>query len=59
MVVTLLNILPTLGKYAEFVWSSYSLSLTALVILAILSWRRKSVLEKRLEKIAAKNKPGD
>ncbi len=54
MVMTILNILPSLGRYAEFVWSSYSLSLTALVVLAILSWRKKKVLEKRLEKITAK-----
>ncbi|MCH7805776.1 MAG: heme exporter protein CcmD [Proteobacteria bacterium] len=51
----LLNILPSFERYGEFVWSSYSLSLGALVILAILSWRKKIVLEKRLEKITAKN----
>ena len=54
MVMTILNILPSLGRYAEFVWSSYSLSLIALVVLAILSWRKKKVLEKRLEQITAK-----
>ncbi len=52
--MTILNILPSLGRYAEFVWSSYSLSLVALVVLAILSWRKKKVLEKRLEQITAK-----
>ncbi len=55
MVMMLLNILPSFERYGEFVWSSYSLSLGALVILAILSWRKKIVLEKRLEKITAKN----
>ena len=55
MVMMLLNILPSFERYGEFVWSSYSLSLGALVILAILSWRKKNVLEKRLEKITAKN----
>ncbi|MCH8348376.1 MAG: heme exporter protein CcmD [Proteobacteria bacterium] len=54
MVMTLLNILPSFERYGEFVWSSYSLSFGALVILAILSWRKKIVLEKRLEKITAK-----
>ncbi|MCH8172382.1 MAG: heme exporter protein CcmD [Proteobacteria bacterium] len=54
MVMMLLNILPSFERYGEFVWSSYSLSLGALVILAILSWRKKIVLEKRLEKITAK-----
>ena len=54
MVMMLLNILPSFERYGEFVWSSYSLSLGALVILAILSWRKKNVLEKRLEKITVK-----
>ncbi|MCH8322693.1 MAG: heme exporter protein CcmD [Proteobacteria bacterium] len=54
MVMMLLNILPSFERYGEFVWSSYSLSLGALVILAILSWRKKIVLEKRLEKITVK-----
>lgn len=53
MVMTILNILPSFERYAEFIWSSYSLSLGALVILAVLSWRKKIVLEKRLEKITA------
>ena len=54
MVMMLLNILPSFERYGEFVWSSYSLSLGALVILAILRWRKKIVLEKRLEKITVK-----
>ncbi len=54
MVMIILNILPSFERYAEFIWSSYSLSLGALVILAILSWRKKNVLEKRLEKITVK-----
>ncbi len=54
MVMMLLNILPSFERYGEFVWSSYSLSLGALAILAILSWRKKIVLEKRLEKITVK-----
>ena len=54
MILTVLNILPDLGRYADYVWSSYSLSLGALLVLAIVSWRKKDAAEQRLKKISAK-----
>lgn len=36
------------GEYGEFIWPSYIISIGALAILAILSWRRKQTFETRL-----------
>lgn len=53
MMITVLNILPDMGRYADFVWSSYALSIGALLVLAILSWRKKDAAEQRLKKVSA------
>lgn len=44
------------GEYGEFIWPSYIISIGALVILAILSWRRKQTFETRLNALENQEK---
>ncbi len=44
------------GEYGEFIWPSYIISIGALAILAILSWRRKQAFETRLNTLENQGK---
>jgi len=44
------------GEYGEFIWPSYIISIGALAILAILSWRRKQTFETRLNALENQEK---
>ncbi len=44
------------GEYSEFIWPSYIISIGALAILAVLSWRRKQTFETRLKTLETQGK---
>ena len=44
------------GEYGEFIWPSYIISIGALAILAVLSWRRKQTFETRLKTLETQGK---
>lgn len=44
------------GEYGEFIWPSYIISIGALAILAVLSWRRKQTFETRLNALENQGK---
>ena len=52
---SLMLALLTMGEYGEYIWPSYLISLGALVILAILSWRRKTKLENQVKSLENNN----
>lgn len=42
------SILPDMGSYALFIWSSYAIGLAGLIFLGFSSWRKKCHLENTL-----------
>lgn len=56
MIVNVTMAIFATGEYGEFIWPSYIISIGALAILAVLSWRRKQTFETRLNALENQGK---
>jgi heme exporter protein CcmD len=45
-----------MGKYGLFIWTTYGVSMGALLMLAVISYRKKRAFEKQVATFASKEK---